>query len=152
MGWIILLIILGILLFLAELLLLPGITIAAVGSFCCLVAASAMAFTYHGLVVGFIVTGVILVIIIVATMIFLRAKTWRRVALNTKITESSAPEIQAQASVGDTGLAISRLAPMGKVIINNRTLEAKTQGQYIDQGTEIEVIGFDNSNIIVKSK
>ena len=58
MLWITLLIILGLLLFLAELVLLPGITIAAVGAFCCLVGAAAWAYVDGGLVVGFTVLGI----------------------------------------------------------------------------------------------
>lgn len=148
MGWIILLIILGILLFIAELVLLPGITIAAVGSFCSLVAAIAMAFIKEGETTGWIVLGIVIVIVTILTSIFLRSKTWRKIALNTKIPESL--DNMPKAGLGDTGKAITRLAPMGKIIINNNVIEAKTMGEYIDEGSNVEVIGTDNMNLIVK--
>lgn len=149
MGWIILLLILGILLFIAELVLLPGLTVAAVGSFCSLVGAVAMAFNI-GESEGWIVLGIVLVIITILTAIFLRSKTWRGVALKTNITESL--DNMPKAQIGDKGKALTRLAPMGKVVIEGEVIEAKTMGEYIDEGSLIEVIGVENMNLIVKLK
>lgn len=150
MFWIILLVVIGLLLYFAELVLLPGITVAAVGSFCCLVTAAALAFVWGGVGQGFVVLGVILVLIILTTIIFLRPKTWKKAALHTNITETIDDAINSQCSVGQQGRAITRLAPMGKVTIGGRTFEAKTTGQYVDEGSTVEIIGFDNQNIIVK--
>lgn len=152
MFWIILLIVLGTVLYFAELVLLPGITIAAIGSFCCLVTASALAFTWGGLAEGFIVLGVILVLLAIITAIFLRPRTWKHAALHTNITETIDTAIDTQFTIGEQGRALTRLAPMGKVVMNGHTVEAKTMGQYVDEGTEVEVIGFDNQNVIVKIK
>jgi membrane-bound ClpP family serine protease len=51
---------------------------------------------------------------------------------------------------GDRGVALGRLAPMGTVVIDGRNYEAKTTGGFVDQHTEVEVIGFENFNIIVR--
>ena len=40
---------------------------------------------------------------------------------------------------------------MGKVNIAGKEYEAKSLDSYIDQRTEVEVIGFENFTIIVKS-
>lgn len=148
-GWIILLIILGILLFVAELFLLPGITIAAIGSFCCLVGAVAVAFNAENPSTGWIVLVIVLALLVVLTTLFLRSATWKKIALNTQIPEALETH---KSRIGDTGRAITRLAPMGKVMINDEIIEAKTMGGYIDEDREIEVIGMDNMNIIVKLK
>lgn len=150
--WIILFIIFGIILFFAELVLLPGITIAAVGSFCCLVAAAAWSFAEFGVVAGFITLGIILVLVLVMVVLFLRPKTWKKVTLSTQIKESIDSPIEHLCQIGQQGEALTRLAPMGKVIICGHTFEAKTMGDYIDQMSGIEVIGFDNQNVIVKLK
>lgn len=150
--WIILLIVLGTILFFAELVLLPGITIAAVGSFCALVAAASWAFIDYGLATGFAVLGIIIAIVVVMTIFFLRPKTWKKVTLHTEIRDTIDRPIEELCKIGDTAKVLTRLAPMGKVIIGGKVYEAKTMGQYVDEGGEAEVIGFDNQNVIVKSK
>lgn len=150
MGWIILLIILGMILFLAELVLLPGITIAAIGSFCALVAAVSLAYIDHGLFIGTVVLLIVLLLLSVCTALFLRPKTWNRFALKTKITEPISESIDIQTQVGATGMALTRLAPMGKVEINGKIYEAKSLDSYIDQKSRVVVTGFENSNIVVK--
>ena len=39
---------------------------------------------------------------------------------------------------------------MGKVEIDGKLYEAKSGGEYINQRTEVEVIGFENFTVIVK--
>lgn len=151
MGWIILLIILGILLFAVELLLLPGVTVAAVGSFCCLVAAVWLAFTGSGTVTGLVVLCVVLVIITVMMVLFLRAKTWRRVALNTTIESQAAVAPQGVSFVGQTAVTLTRLAPMGKIqLADGSIMEARSLDSYIDPKCDVIITGFENSYVIVR--
>lgn len=151
MFWIIVLIILGFLLYFAELVLLPGITIAAVGAFCSLVGAVVWAFLEYDQAIAFWVLGVVLFGSGLITVFFLRPKTWNRVALKTEIKESVSPAVDSRFNVGDRGHALTRLAPMGNVMINDVVVEAKLRSGYVDQGCAIEVIGFDNHNVIVRS-
>lgn len=55
-----------------------------------------------------------------------------------------------QVRLGDRGLTLSRLSPMGKVEIGGRSFEAKSLGTYVDPRTEVEVVGFENASVIVK--
>lgn len=149
--WITLLILLGLLLFVAELVLLPGITLAAVGSFCCLVAAVTWAFVGGSVAMGFIVLGIVVVFLGILMAIFLRPRTWNRVALKTNIESQVQTEnIQNQVEVGVQGSTLTRLAPMGKVQVGDRIFEAKSLDSYIDPRRQVVVIGYENSNIIVR--
>lgn len=150
MYWILLLIILGLLLYFAELVLLPGITVAAVGSFCCLVTAASLAFVWGSTLQGFLVLGAIVLLVVIMTVIFLRPKTWKKAALHTNITQSISDSIDSKLVMGQQGRALTRLAPMGKVVIEGLTVEAKTTGGYLDEGSAVKIIGFDNDNIIVE--
>ena len=60
-------------------------------------------------------------------------------------------ELPREVKAGDRGVAVSRLAPMGKVEIGGRTYEAKSQGAYVDQQRDVEVVGFENFSVIVKT-
>lgn len=149
--WITLLIFLGLLLFIAELVLLPGLTLAALGSFCCLVGAVTWAFVAGGTAAGFITLGIVVVLLIILTALFLRPRTWNRFTLKTNIESRVQPlEIETQVEVGVQGTTLTRLAPMGKVQIGGRTFEAKSLDSYIDPRRQVTVIGYDNASIVVR--
>ena len=149
--WITLLILLGLLLFLAELVLLPGITVAAVGAFCCLVGAVTWAFVGGGMGMGFIVLAVVVVLLVLLTILFIRPRTWNRFALKTNIESQVQPvEIEKQVEVGVQGITLTRLAPMGKVQIDGQIFEAKSLDSYIDPRQEVIVIGYDNATLVVR--
>jgi len=151
MTTIIILILVAMLLLAVELILLPGITVAAIAAIAACGYAIYKAFILYGTTGGLIVIGSIILLSIVTIAICLRAKTWRRLALNKNIDGVSQELPQDKnVKIGDRGIAITRLAPMGKVLIANETFEAKSIDKYIDQKKEVEVIGFENFNIIVK--
>jgi membrane-bound ClpP family serine protease len=39
---------------------------------------------------------------------------------------------------------------MGTVVIDGVSYEAKTTGGFVDQHTEVEVVGFENFNVVVR--
>ncbi len=152
MWYIALLILFGVLFLVTELVLLPGVSVGALLSLVCYGAAIYLGFAQFGTTTGVVVIVAILLLSLVATIFSLRAKTWQRFSLKQEIRSSSMPTPSDELVVGDRGVALSRLAPMGKVVINDRQYEAKTTGSYIDAQTPIEVIGFENFNVIVKKQ
>lgn len=151
MFWIVLLIILGAIFLMAELVLLPGVSIGGVLALCCDIAAGYFAFAWYGSTAGWIAIAAIFFVAIVVTILSLRATTWQKLSLRQQITSSSMDTPQEHnVKVGDRGVAITRLAPMGKVEIAGHVFEAKSTIELIDQQSEIEVTGFENFNIIVK--
>lgn len=150
MWYLTLLIILGLLFLFAELVLLPGVSVGAVLSLICYGSAIYLAFTQFGMTTGIVVLVVILGLSLVAVVLSLRAKTWQRFSLNQRLTASSMPTPADEVALGAHGRSVSRLAPMGKVEIDGRIYEAKSADVYIDPKREIEVVGFENFNVIVK--
>lgn len=153
MFYIVLLVFFGLLFLVAELVLLPGVSIGAVLTLVCYGSSVYLAFRDFGPVTGTVVILVILVLSVIATVVSLRAKTWQRFSLKQEIRSSSLmPVIPAEElQVGDRGVTLSRLSPMGKVEIGGRTYEAKSQGAYVDQQRDVEVVGFENFSVIVKT-
>lgn len=153
MFWIITLLVVGLILFFVELVLLPGITVAAVGAFVSLVTAVSLAFMDHGTGVGVLILGIALVMIVVMMIFFLRAKTWRKLTLNTELKQTISTEPTNTYAVGQGGICLTRLAPMGKVQFSDGSIiEARSLDSYIDPKSEVEIIGFENSYVIVKLK
>ena len=152
MGLVIFLILLGLFFLVVELIFLPGITLGTVLSAVSYGAAIYLGFSRLGVIGGMIILFVIAALSLVATVVSLRAKTWQRLALNNKVDGQSNASPKEVVAVGAKGVTISRLSPMGKVEIDGKLYEAKSGGEYIDQRTEVEVVGFENSNIIVRKK
>lgn len=151
MFWIVLLIILGAIFLMAELVLLPGVSIGGILALACDAAAIYFAFVWSGSTIGWIVVGVILIVGLLVTILSLRSKTWQKLSLRQEITSSSMEMPQeSNVKIGDRGVAITRLAPMGKVEIDGKTFEAKSISELVDEHSQVEVTGYENFNVIVK--
>lgn len=91
MFYIILLIVLGLLFLVAELVLLPGVSIGAILALVCYGSSIYLAFRDYGTVAGVVVILAILLLSLVATIISLRAKTWQRISLKQRVTRRVCP-------------------------------------------------------------
>lgn len=147
---IVLLIITGIIFVLVEMFFIPGISIAAVAGAACIIMGIYYAFAEYGQATGwFVVIGTSIVLVTLIVLAF-RSNTWKKVSLNKSIDGKIDPLKESTIKVGDVGKTASRLAPMGRVKINNIEIEAKSQNGFIDQKTEIIVTKILNTYIIVK--
>ena len=148
---VILLIVLGIILVLLEILVIPGTTIAGIGGILFLSGGIYMSYEKFGTTVGhYILLGVILFIIL-SIYLSLKSKTWKKLMLNSKIDSKTNVIDEEKVKKGDTGVTITRLAPMGRVLINGENVEAKSE-HFIDQNVEVEVEKILDYKIIVKLK
>lgn len=150
MWCIVLLIVLGLLFLLAELLLLPGVSIGGILAMVCYGGAIWYAFDSLGVMAGVWTIVAVAVISLVSLIFSLRAKTWQRFTLKQEIDSTSMPSPELELSVGAIGVTVSRLSPMGKVNINGKVYEAKSADVFIAQREQVEVIGFENFSIIVR--
>ncbi len=150
MFYIVLLVFLGLLFLVAELVLLPGVSIGALLSLVCYGSSIYLAFRDYGPLTGAVVVIAILVLSCIAIVISLRAKTWQRFSLKQEIHSSSMPEPDKELQIGARGTSVSRLSPMGKISIDGRIYEAKSQDIYIDPRSDVEVVGFENFSVIVR--
>ena len=151
MTVIIILIILGILLFVIEFLLVPGLTIAGIGGLVLTVFGVYKAFTDYGSTTGIWVLIATILLSVFVIAISLRARTWKRLMLKTEISGTvdhvlSEKEIKA----GDRGKSLTRLAPMGKIQVNQLVREATSIEGYVDEHQEIEVVSVEGTRIRVK--
>ncbi len=144
------LILLGLLFCVVELLILPGVSVGAILSFVCLGSAIYMAFNNLGIVATIVVVVIIIALSSFTLAFSLRAKTWDRFTLKSKINSMSTDVLEAEFLVGRRGVATTRLAPMGKIEIDAKIYEAKSSGVYIDAQSEVEVVGVERSIVVVK--
>jgi membrane-bound ClpP family serine protease len=155
-GFIIFIIILGMLLFMIEFLLVPGITIAGIGGAICMIGGIIMAYHFHGSVAGNITLLGTALFAVAMVYFMLKSGTWKKFMLSSSITgkvNSVETEDHIElVKVGDTGESVTRLNPMGKVQIGDNFFEAKALDRLIDPQTEIVVLKIIDNNLIVKPK
>ena len=89
--YIVLLVFFGLLFLVAELVLLPGVSIGALLALVCYGSSVYLAFRDFGTGAGILVIVIILALSLVVTVISLRAKTWQRFSLKQEIRSSSTP-------------------------------------------------------------
>ncbi len=149
---VIILLVVGILLFLIEFFLIPGLSIAGIAGVAFLGGAIYYAYYSIGPTAGHITVISSVLLLGLSVWIFLRSKVLEKMSLKTEIDGKNDPMKDMIINVGDTGITSSRLAPMGRVKINNHIVEAKTNDDFIDPGVEITVIEVMNTNILVERK
>ena len=151
MALIISLSILGLLLIIAEIILIPGIFVAGTLGLVSIGAACWLAFDSIGSEAGYITIPANAVLAVVCAVFLLRSKTWKKLSLHTEIDSrtDSRPEDKGIA-VGSQGVTITRLAPMGKVLFGETTVECSARNGIVDPGQQVEVILIDDNKIFVK--
>lgn len=151
MALIITLIILGIILLLVEILLIPGFAVTGILGLASLAGSCYFAFIQYGPIGGTIVIAINVIMIVVFIVYALRGKTWNRLTLHTNI-ESKADQKPDEKGieVGQKGVTMTRLNPMGKARINNITLEVKSLDGLIDNDRPVEVSSIEDNQVIVK--
>ena len=149
MGFVITLILVGIILIFIEILLIPGVGVAGVLGLLSMGGSCFYAFHEFGLTTGIIVAVVNAVLIIGLAIYVLRAKTWKRMSLETNI-DSKAVE-SAVLSLGDKGKTLTRLAPMGSARFGDYVVEVKALEGMLDPEVPVEVVLIEDNKIYVKA-
>ena len=146
-------ILLGILFLLLEIFLLPGIGIAGIAGVIFVVGGVVYAYMYIGATAGNLFFLASAVLLGAGFFLLLRSRSLQKISLNTEIDSTVDNSDLKKINVGDTGVALSRLNPMGKVKINDLLIEGKSlDGELINEDSEVEVVRIGSSNIIVKEK
>lgn len=141
----------GIIFLLIEIFLLPGFGIAGIGGIVLLIGSIFYAYTYIGATAGTITLLATIIMLGGSFFWLIKSKSLRKIALTTDITDTVDTSDLKQIKKGDVGIAISRLNPIGKVMINEVMVEGKSfDGEMIDEESEIVVISVSSFNVVVK--
>lgn len=151
-GIIITLIILGIILLLVEFLVVPGVTVAGIAGTLLIVGGVIAAYIYQDPPVSNYITLGTFAIIILLFITAFKTKTWRKLGLKTSINSHSSEDVAEIYKVGDEGVTVSRLAPIGKILIRDKLVEARSLGGYIDPNIPVVIIRTEKNKLYVEQK
>lgn len=141
---------LGIVFLLLELFIIPGVSIGGIAGIAFVVASIWYAFATLNATAGFATLACGVLAMGVAIWIFVRSRTLDRMSLNTEVSGTVDAPKDTQVSVGQRGVTVSRLAPIGTARFGDKTLEVKSIDGLIDPNTEIEVAAASGETISVK--
>ena len=151
MEWtiVISLVVVGLLLLLVEILFVPGTTLVGLIGFIVLGIGVGFSFNYFGREIGWMTLGSTAVIAGITLYISFKSNLWSRFALKSTNT-GRVNEDPVGIAVGEEGVALSALRPIGKAEIGKRTFEVKTLGAYVETGKRIRIIQINSNQIIVE--
>ncbi len=150
MGFIITLILVGLVLMFAEILIIPGVGVAGILGLLSLGGSCFYAFYEFGNTVGAIVTGVNVLLLVALAVWILRAKTWKRMSLETNIDSKAVSDNSSVLAVGDRGRTLTRIAPMGSARFGDFVIEVKAVEGMLDPNIDVEVVLIEDNKIYVK--
>ncbi len=141
---------LGIVFLLLELFIIPGVSIGGIAGIAFVVASIWYAFATLSATAGFATLACGVLAMGVAIWIFVRSRTLDRMSLNTEVSGTVDVPKDTQVSVGQRGVTVSRLAPIGTARFGDKTLEVKSLDGLIDPNTEVEVVEVNGETISVR--
>lgn len=143
--------IIAIVLGLSELFLLPGITIAGVAGF--LFAGVGLYYAYSiNALFGNITLISSIILFLIGIVWFMRSRSFNKIALHTDVDSKLESSFDLGIHVGDEGISLSRLAPIGKARIGEKTVEAQSDAGLIDENTPVIVVRITGYNVVVRPK
>ena len=144
------LIIAGLILFIIEVFLLPGVSIAGIASAACLLYANYYAFDTLGTVPGCITLAISAIGVIAITIWFMRSKTVDKLSLKKSIDYRPEPLKGLNLKAGDEGVALTRLALIGNAEFDGHIIEVRSIGDFIDEKSHIRVNRICDGIVLVE--
>jgi membrane-bound ClpP family serine protease len=143
-----LLILFGLLLIVAEVVLIPGTSVVGIigGAMCAL----GMAGSFLVLPVGWAIGINLGTLGIAGSLVVLafRSKTWKKFEVKGAVT-GKAPQIDANFTVGARGTTLTPCNPIGIARFGNKEEEVYAQNGWIDTGMPIEIVDIKNNTITI---
>ncbi|MEE2779171.1 MAG: hypothetical protein VYE15_01510 [Myxococcota bacterium] len=145
------LLVIGFLLLGVEVLILPGVGLIGLLGLFSLGFGCYFLWTAAGPLVGLVGVVGSLVGSGLVVKLFLRSRAARQLVLDDEIGGVSGPEESLERFVGQSGIVVSHLRPSGVVSIEGgQRLDAVLQdGSYLEDGTEVLIVGHGHGQIYV---
>lgn len=144
------LVVAGLALVIAEVIFVPGTTLVGILGLVSTVFGIYLSFAYLGDEIGWWITGGSVILFGISLYFSFKGNTWDRFSLKSSIDSKVNEGLTSQLKVGDEGIAMSAIRPMGKADFHDIEYEVRSMGNYIDSGTTVRIIKIDINNIFVE--
>lgn len=141
---------LALLLYAIEVFLVPGFGITGIAATLCVLAADILTFYAYGATVAIVALLLSAIAVLLFFWWFSHSKALDRMSLHSTIDSTNATTEQLSVRPGDKGRALTRLALIGNAEIAGKTVEVKSTGELIDEGTPVVVKSVCEALILVE--
>lgn len=150
LGFIIAIILVGLLLIFLEIFFIPGTTMFGILGGVAMLIGIVLMYSYYGSTYGNITLGASSVAVVVAIVLGFRVIESNKLAMKAEIT-GKVNEVDAMAlTVGDKGVAVTELRPNGKANFSGTKTEVYSSGEYVARDTEIEITKITRDKIFIQ--
>ncbi len=152
MDWItvISLISFGLFLLIAEIIFVPGTTIVGILGFIFGAYGIYLGYDYFGSTTGTTLLIGTLVLNLITLIVAFKGKSWERFSLKNSMTGKFNEDLQLDLQSGDLGISISSLKPIGKALFYDKEVEVRSNGGYVNENVEIEILRIESTKIFVQ--
>ncbi|NQZ76030.1 MAG: nodulation protein NfeD [Ekhidna sp.] len=152
MDWLIItgIILLGTFLIVAEIIFVPGTTIVGILGFIFSGYGIYLGYSYFGAGTGTSILIATLLINVGALVVAFKSKSWERFSLKDTMKGKYNEDFQLELTEGDIGTTISSLKPVGKALFKEQEIEVRSNGGFVAENVEIEVLKIASSKIFVQ--
>ena len=140
----------GIALLIAEIFVIPGFGVAGIAGLLFMGGSVWFAYDQLGAFGGNITLLISGIFFLVAVILFIKSKMLNKMALKREITYKVSNEIDSSVKVGDKAVTISRISPMGSILLNGKKIEAKSLTGFIDENTDVIIEKIENTVVIIR--
>jgi membrane-bound ClpP family serine protease len=150
--WIIVisLLLIGLTLIIVELVFIPGTTVVGLLGLIFAIVGIVISYSHFGNDIGFYILLATLASTLAALFYSFRSGAWSKFSLKSSISSKVNEGIMASLQIGDEGITVSTLRPMGKAEFNSKTFEVKTSGNYIERGEKVRITQIESHQIVVE--
>ena len=157
----------GVLLILAEVLVIPGFGVAGIaGLMACITSLVLMMlgndyfdFTFvsndalvKALMVVFVALMGTFILLFVGGAGIIKSRFFKRIALEDTLDKSKGytSNFKEKSYLGEQGVVHSPLRPAGNILIGDELFQATSRGEFLEKGTQVVVINEENTTLRVK--
>jgi membrane-bound ClpP family serine protease len=139
----------GIFLIVIEIWFVPGGIVGIIGVVCMGIAIF-LSFRDYGDTQGFITLAISATVLVAAIIFGFKTNLWDKVSLNTTISGRAFEETDTLVKVGDEGVTLSALRPIGNGEFNDQIYEIRSFGEYVNPGVKVKIVMIKENKIFVE--
>ncbi len=140
----------GIVLIILEIVFIPGTTVVGFMGGAMTIVATVKAYLQYEAYIGHIFFVSTVASLGLILFLCLHFQVWQKFAITSSSEGKAIEDLDLEVSIGDKGISLSDLRPMGKAELNNKNYEVQTRGEYCPHSTAIVVVEVTHHKIIVQ--
>ena len=150
--WIIIiaLLLIGLTLILVELIFIPGTTVVGLLGVVFAIVGIVVSYQHFGSTVGLYVLIGMSTVTLAGLFYSFRSGVWSRFSLKSSIGSKVNEGTLSSIHVGDEGITLSSLRPVGKAEFHETAFEVKTSGGYLTSGQRVRITQIASHQIVVE--